>query len=487
MFKKISFSLMFLFFLAFFNLNNIEASYCEYNSNIYSNVDGTLEGADIKIRITFDANNFSWQWSNYDGSNIEEDTRNFYPLFSGTLWQKSFDEEQFRNYIDEYGKCPNLAGIADASYMSYSLQIGDGINNANVYLSNYEFDSGEDEPKILAEYGTTYTDEFGDDYLKVRFYVTDKGKEMMSLSNSTTNAGDVEVTSSGAVKVIEVDNHDITVVIYPEQVDEIFSYTDSNDLSTLRKKTVYLNVVDSTTRTYELSIESGGYADSGNENLDRITSSDEYVALLGQLKPPLNALSASALNIPLIVDGNDVTLNDIAANNNLCSGNDCVINAEYLTQTGLKEIRSYCNSVYEIYGNHQYNNIDERMDECISFNSFYEELVSQNIINDLSSDCAILSDDLVKILTDILDIVKIAGPLLALGLGMLDFIKVIVHGDADKEMKTAFKRFLTRIIAAVLLFLVPLILAFLLDLFLGNQDGYNSDNPFCDVVDWSNQ
>ena len=213
----------------------------------------------------------------------------------------------------------------------------------------------------------------------------------------------------------------------------------------------------------------------------------EYVALLGQLRPPLNALSAGALNIPLIVDGNDVTLNDIAANNNLCSGNDCIINAEYLTQTGLKEIRSYCNSVYEIYGNHQYNNIDERMDECISFNSFYEELVSQNIINDLSSDCAILSDDFVKILTDILDIVKIAGPLLALGLGMLDFIKVIANGDADKEMKTAFKRFLTRIIAAVLLFLVPLILAFLLDLFLGNQDGYNSDNPFCDVVDWSNQ
>ena len=124
------------------------------------------------------------------------------------------------------------------------------------------------------------------------------------------------------------------------------------------------------------------------------------------------------------------------------------------------------------------------MDECISFNDFYQELVKQNIINDLSIDCNILSEGLIDILRDFLNIIKIAGPLLALGLGTLDFVRTVASGDADKEMKNTFKRFSTRLIAAALLFLVPFILAFLMDLFLGNQDGYNSDNPFCSIVDW---
>ena len=51
-------------------------------------------------------------------------------------------------------------------------------------------------------------------------------------------------------------------------------------------------------------------------------------------------------------------------------------------------------------------------------------------------------------------------------------------------MKTAFKRLSTRLIAAALLFVIPVILAFLMDTFLGNQEGYDPSNPFCSVVDW---
>ena len=85
----------------------------------------------------------------------------------------------------------------------------------------------------------------------------------------------------------------------------------------------------------------------------------------------------------------------------------------------------------------------------------------------------------------ILDILKIAGPILAVGLGTLDFIKVVASGDADKEMKSAFKKFSIRIVSAILLFIVPVILAFLMDTFLGNQNGYDADNPFCDVVEFN--
>ena len=105
-------------------------------------------------------------------------------------------------------------------------------------------------------------------------------------------------------------------------------------------------------------------------------------------------------------------------------------------------------------------------------------------IDNFGANCDILSNDIVDILKQALNIIKIAGPILAIGLGMLDFVKAIIAEDPDKEQKTAFKHFLYRIIAAVLLFLIPLLLAFMMDLFLKNKDGYNSDDPFCNVVDW---
>ncbi len=217
-----------------------------------------------------------------------------------------------------------------------------------------------------------------------------------------------------------------------------------------------------------------------------VINGEKYETLMCRIKSYLNSKGANISRLPAI-DSNGRTLSDLNCTN-ICANGSCNGNEDYLIEQGLKDVLYYCSE--DIYPNFikyfdsdSYSSVEDRMEECIAFNTFYEQGVQNNIFADYTVDCAILSDDFVKILTDILDIVKIAGPLLALGLGMLDFIKVIANGDADKEMKTAFKRFLTRIIAAVLLFLVPLILAFLLDLFLGNQDGYNSDNPFCDVVD----
>ena len=214
----------------------------------------------------------------------------------------------------------------------------------------------------------------------------------------------------------------------------------------------------------------------------------EYLNLLGALKSPLGFLSAEALDIPLTINGNEsATLNNnVTANYNLCSGTICSDNALYLTTQGIRNVRQYCNILYERYPDYQVEktNLDKRMKECSSFDSFYKELVSRGIIADLSKGCDILSDDLKDKLVWVLDIIKIAGPILALGLGTLDFIKVLANGDADKEMKTAFKRFMTRLGAAALLFIIPLILAFLLDMFLGNQDGYDSNNPFCIKIDW---
>ncbi len=165
-----------------------------------------------------------------------------------------------------------------------------------------------------------------------------------------------------------------------------------------------------------------------------------------------------------------------------CDQNDC----EYILEQKLKNTANYCNEIYS--QGHNYNdgsNYTSRLEECVQFQSFYSSLVTNGIIRDLSNGCKMLSNDFVDKLDWILDIIKIAGPILAVGLGTLDFVKVVASGDADKEMKNAFKKFGIRIVSAVLLFIVPVILAFLMDTFLGNQDGYDSGNPFCGIVDWS--
>ena len=158
---------------------------------------------------------------------------------------------------------------------------------------------------------------------------------------------------------------------------------------------------------------------------------------------------------------------------------------EYLTEQKIKDVVEYCNSFYATAANNrEKDGFDKRMYECISFSDMLTEAATIGLTGDLKGNCHILSSDFVDILKQILDIIKIAGPLLALGLGTLEFIKSIVSGDADKGSKEAFKKFSTRLIAAVLLFIIPFVLAFLMDIFLGNQDGYNSENPFCGIVEW---
>ena len=222
-----------------------------------------------------------------------------------------------------------------------------------------------------------------------------------------------------------------------------------------------------------------------------IIDGGQYKTLMCHIKSYLTSKGVDISRLPAI-DDKGTKLSDLIDCNNICASGACEGNEEYLLEQGLKNTLYYCNNVIYTSFNKYLNlgmesDIRDRMEECISFNHFYEEGVRNNIFADYTNDCDILSDDFIDILQRILNIIKIAGPLLALGLGTLDFVRTVASGDADKEMKNTFKRFSTRLIAAALLFLVPLILAFLMDMFLGNQDGYNTNNPFCSIVDWGNQ
>lgn len=66
-------------------------------------------------------------------------------------------------------------------------------------------------------------------------------------------------------------------------------------------------------------------------------------------------------------------------------------------------------------------------------------------------------------------IVKILIPVLVIVLGMIDFLKVVFSGE-EKDMKTSGTRFLKRIIAGIILLLLPVLLQFLMELVGFSED-----------------
>lgn len=79
--------------------------------------------------------------------------------------------------------------------------------------------------------------------------------------------------------------------------------------------------------------------------------------------------------------------------------------------------------------------------------------------------CDSLGNEVVDILRSIFRLIQIAGPLLAIGFGMTDFVGAVLSSE-DGAIKKAAKKFITRLIAAALLFLIPVLLEFLLQ-FIG--------------------
>ena len=64
----------------------------------------------------------------------------------------------------------------------------------------------------------------------------------------------------------------------------------------------------------------------------------------------------------------------------------------------------------------------------------------------------------------LLNYIKILGPTIAIVMGSLDFAKAIISSDED-NMKKSQRKFIQRIIAAVLLFFIPLLVEVLLGMF----------------------
>ena len=78
------------------------------------------------------------------------------------------------------------------------------------------------------------------------------------------------------------------------------------------------------------------------------------------------------------------------------------------------------------------------------------------------------------ILQRILNYIKIFGPIAVILLSAIDFIKAIMSSD-EKIMQSVQSKFIIRLIAAIALFLIPLIVQLILNVFLGIS------NPTCGI------
>ena len=94
--------------------------------------------------------------------------------------------------------------------------------------------------------------------------------------------------------------------------------------------------------------------------------------------------------------------------------------------------------------------------------------------------CGIMSVEMADKLRWILDIIKYGGVILAIGLGMFDFAKAVFSDEVDANKK-ASQKFIKRLIAASIIFIVPLVIQIFLNII--EIDGVDLDNPFCIQLD----
>ena len=84
-----------------------------------------------------------------------------------------------------------------------------------------------------------------------------------------------------------------------------------------------------------------------------------------------------------------------------------------------------------------------------------------DIVEEAKKERQTTNGETLKIVQQVYDIIKILIPVLIIALSIIDFLKVILVSD-DKNYKSAWDKFIKRLVVGVIFFLVPLIVSFIL-------------------------
>ncbi len=136
-------------------------------------------------------------------------------------------------------------------------------------------------------------------------------------------------------------------------------------------------------------------------------------------------------------------------------------------------LKTYCKAIESTY-NYAVPSEKSCITECLEKQKeMYEQKKDAGILGSNTGDCG-FSERLLVWIRNILRWMKYILPVVVIILGIIDFIKAI-GADKDDEMKKAQGRFVKRLIAAALAFLLPLIIEFILGLM---GFGYDSCSLF---------
>ena len=116
----------------------------------------------------------------------------------------------------------------------------------------------------------------------------------------------------------------------------------------------------------------------------------------------------------------------------------------------------------EDVGNYKYNNFIKFEEDTATPDEFYEY---QEEDWDLCTKPEALK--VFKFIGNLLKVIFIAVPILLIVMGSIDFLKATTAGKED-DMKKAQTTFVKRIIAAVVVFLIPLIVGIIVDLLVSS-------------------
>lgn len=145
-----------------------------------------------------------------------------------------------------------------------------------------------------------------------------------------------------------------------------------------------------------------------------------------------------------------------------CDKQDAACVSKAITNVNEKEvlIKNYCKSILK---EQEYDGGDEQLciESCLdNVHEIIKAKRKAGLLSENSGDCG-FSERLGVWILNIFRWVKYILPVVVIVLGILDFIKAIASNKED-EMKKAQKSFIIRLIAAALVFIVPLILEFVL-------------------------
>ncbi len=120
----------------------------------------------------------------------------------------------------------------------------------------------------------------------------------------------------------------------------------------------------------------------------------------------------------------------------------------------LDRLKSFCKTIT------QNSNYDDNEFTCINLCLNINKDIKSTDLNP-TGECG-FSENLIGFILNIIKWIKYIIPAVVIILSIIDFIKAMA-GDKDDEMKKAQGKFIKRLIAAALIFIVPLILEFILD------------------------